>query len=134
MTEGNVSQNVKISKKEVVIARGMGSTLPQLADKYKLSNQQMRMAMIDMNLIKSELPEDQPGELTAREQKLLDVCIAHEVTPATFNAMLEELGLEYKTGRRGTHGKKYIVIDDLILTPTEVVEEVKAEEPINTEA
>lgn len=114
MTEGNPSVIVTLSKTQVAIARGMGMTLPQLASKFGLSNSQMRMALIDMGFMKSEESETPTTELTAKEQKFLDVCTEFGIAPDTCNSLLEALGLEYKTGRKGTKGgRKYIINDDL---------------------
>lgn len=116
MTEGNSSVIITLSKTQVAIARGMGMTLPMLATRYGLSNQQMKLALQDMGFMKKD--DEQPSEeLTAREQKLLDVCTANEIAVDKFETMLSDLGMEYKTGRRSTKGgRKFIINDDLTAT------------------
>jgi len=112
MTEGNVSQLVQISKTQVLIQRGLGLTLPMLANKYGLSTSQMKMCLCDMGLMKCD-PEESTGELTTREQKFLDVCVAHNIEADEVYSILEDLGLTYKSGRRSTAGgKKYTIIND----------------------
>jgi len=116
MTEGNVSMTVTLSKQQVAIARGMGMTLPQLASRYGLSNQQMRMALIEMKFMKAETAE-KPEELTEREKKFLEVCENYHITYDDLTNALSDLGMEYKTGKRATKGtKKYTIIDDLTAT------------------
>lgn len=112
MVAGNISAPVVLSKTQVLIQRGLGMTVPMLANKYGLSTQQMKMALQDLGLMKVE-PEEQTGELTTREQKFLDVCVAHNIEADEVYAILADLGLEYKSGRRSTAGgKKYTIIND----------------------
>lgn len=112
MVEGNLSELVQLSKTQILIERGFGLTLPQLAAKHGLSPQQMKSAMVDMGILKDD-PKEESGELTAREQKFLDVCTAHNIETEELQSILDDLGMEYKTGRRSTKGqKKYIIIDD----------------------
>lgn len=114
MTEGNASELVKLSKSQVLIKKGMGMTVPQLASNYGLSPSQMKMALVDMGVMKREASEEVPGELTERERKFMEVCQDNNVEEFLIIKVLEELGMEYKTGRRSTRGaKKYIIIDDL---------------------
>lgn len=116
MTEGN-AQNVQLSKTQVLIAKGMGMTIPQLANKYNLSTQQMRAALVDMGITKAEVDEPLTKDITAREQKFLDVCTMYEIETDKLETILSDLGLEYKTGRRSTKGvKKYTIIDDIKTT------------------
>lgn len=124
MTEGNSSVNITLSKTQLVIERGFGLTIPQQASKHGLSTSQMKSALEDCGIIKGKDGSEPVGELTEREQKLLDTCVVHQVEPSTFNAMLADLGMEYKTGRRSTKGgKKYVIIDDLTVA-TVVTKEV----------
>jgi hypothetical protein len=117
MVSGNVSDLVQISKTQFIIAKGMGLTVPQLANKYQLSNSQIKLAMEDMGLIKKEMMGEVSGELTAREKLFNDVAETWTIEPNDLHQILEQLGLEYKTGRRSTKGmRKFTIIDDLTAT------------------
>ena len=116
MVEGNSSELVRLSKTNLLIERGFGLTVPQLASKHGLSNSQMTMALEDAGIIKPKVKEGEEvesKELTAREQKFIDVCAEYEVMEDQLTEILGKLGLEYKTGRRiSKGGKKFIIIDD----------------------
>ena len=113
MTEGNASELIQLSKTQILIERGFGLTIPQLAAKHGLSPQQMKMALVDMQIIKAEEGEESPSGLTSREQKFYDVCTLHNIEPEELQSILSDLGMEFKTGRRSTAGaKKYIIIND----------------------
>lgn len=112
MTEGNVSTSIVLSKTAVLIQRGMGLTLPQLANKYGLSNSQMKLALQDMGIMKADV-EEESAELTTRELKFNEVCEKYAVNYDDLTSILAELGLTYKTGKRSTKGgRKFTIIND----------------------
>lgn len=112
MTEGN-HNDVTLYKSKVLMDRGLGMTLPNLATKYGLSKEQMKLALIDMGAMKAEESSEEEGKLTVREQKYIDICAEYSIEPSTLTEILDKLGLEYKTGRRSSGGRKFIIVDDI---------------------
>lgn len=111
----NISQEspVTLVRTEVLIHRGMGENVSQLANRYGLSVNQMKMALIEMGALKGEAVHNTPGKLTEREQKLVNVCTEMEIEPVRATKFLEKLSLTYKTGRRTVtkeNSKKYVII------------------------
>ena len=123
MIEGNqIEQNpenipqespVTLVRTEVLINRGMGENVSQLANRYGLSVNQMKMALIEMGALKGEAVHNTPGKFTEREQKFVNVCTEMEIEPIRAMKFLEKLNLTYKTGRRTVtkeNSKKYVII------------------------
>lgn len=111
----NISQEspVTLVRTEVLIHRGMGENVSQLANRYGLSANQMKMALIEMGALKGEAVNAAPGKLTEREQKFVNVCTEMEIEPVRAMEFLEKLSLTYKTGRRTVtkeNSKKYVII------------------------
>ena len=107
---------IKLSKTEVLVHRGMGENVSQLANRYGLSASQMKMALIEMGVLKGDAVNEASGKLTEREQKFVDVCNELNIETEAATMLLEKLGLTYKTGRRAAtkeNAKKYIIINDL---------------------
>ena len=111
----NISQEspVTLVRTEVLIHRGMGENVSQLANRYGLSANQMKMALIEMGALKGEAVHNTHGKFTEREQKFVNVCTEMEIEPVRAMKFLEKLSLTYKTGRRTVtkeNSKKYVII------------------------